>query len=338
MKRRIKRALKQLLLQPVVRSGLPVLLQQTLWRRGLTIVTYHGIVPAPLPVPDWCFLDAGAFTEQVRYLGERFAVAPLEEAAAMLAEGRIERPTAAITFDDGFQSVHDVAFPILRSMGLPATVFLNTGLCGTADTVWFCRLHGAICRTARSVISWRGQHLDLRSRGLRARASSLLQARLKDLSHIEMGEEVRRIIAGLGDDPDAPLPPESPYRMLSVESARALDASGLVSLGAHTHDHAILTRIDEARRQEEIEGSLRGVSDLTGRPCRVFAYPNGRRQDYDPGAVALLRALGVRVAVTSVPGPNVMGTSPLELCRYGVGADMTMTGFRCLVHHLASPA
>src|SRR5439155_21705017 len=119
-------------------------------------------------------------------------------------------------------------------------------------------------------------------------------------------------------------------------AARALHASGLFQLGAHTHRHTILTRIAEERRRDEVERSLREVAALSGRPCRSFAYPNGRREDYDPAAIALLRSLGVRVAVTSLAGPNVTGTPPLELCRYGIGEGTSLASFACLVHHMLS--
>src|SRR5512134_2690195 len=102
---------------------------------------YHAVLTSPLAVPDWCFLDAGVFREQLEYLARRFEVVSLHEAVRRLKNRMVTRPTAAITFDDGFQSVHDVAFPILKRMGLPATVFVATGLVGTDDTTWYCRLN-----------------------------------------------------------------------------------------------------------------------------------------------------------------------------------------------------
>jgi peptidoglycan/xylan/chitin deacetylase (PgdA/CDA1 family) len=36
----------------------------------------------------------------------------------------------AVTFDDGYRSVFELAFPILRAAGMPATVFVPTALIG----------------------------------------------------------------------------------------------------------------------------------------------------------------------------------------------------------------
>jgi peptidoglycan/xylan/chitin deacetylase (PgdA/CDA1 family) len=46
-----------------------------------------------------------------------------------LLGGDLEDPLqVAITFDDGYASVHDVALPILKDVGTVATVFPNTGI------------------------------------------------------------------------------------------------------------------------------------------------------------------------------------------------------------------
>jgi hypothetical protein len=50
--------------------------------------------------------------------------------------------------------------------------------------------------------------------------------------------------------------------------------------------------------------------------------------------VAALRERQVAVAVTTVEGPNDRSVSPLELRRYGVGADMSLAQFKLRAHHL----
>lgn len=50
---------------------------------------------------------------------------PLQEAVHRLdATGRLPRGLAALTFDDGFSSLHEHGFPVLARHRLPATVFL----------------------------------------------------------------------------------------------------------------------------------------------------------------------------------------------------------------------
>jgi peptidoglycan/xylan/chitin deacetylase (PgdA/CDA1 family) len=50
-------------------------------------------------------------------------------------------------------------------------------------------------------------------------------------------------------------------------------ASGLVSVGSHTHSHADLARASRARAEEEMRRSKELIEDRLGVPCRHFAYP-----------------------------------------------------------------
>jgi len=61
--------------------------------------------------------------EQLRFLGERgFRAATFEQS---LTAAPYER-TVAITFDDAFLSVYEIAFPMLSDLGFPATLFVPT--------------------------------------------------------------------------------------------------------------------------------------------------------------------------------------------------------------------
>lgn len=291
------------------------------------ILMYHAVIQSPLRIPDWCFLDVNVFRMQVKYLKNNFDVVPLSEAVARLEAKAVRRPTAVITFDDGFQNNYDVAFPILREEGLPATIFLTTGLIGTNETLWFCRLNRALTNTTRCSLEWNGCAFDLSGVEAKSRASSLIQARIKDFPHPQLLAELRKIIISLDDDPDCLIEIDSPFRVLSRDQVINMISTRLIEIGAHTHSHAILSLLPTQERKDEIGQSLAAVQELTNRPCEMFAYPNGRVQDYDQESIRILRTLGVHTCVTAIEELNDGATPSMELRRYGIGADLTMKEF-----------
>jgi peptidoglycan/xylan/chitin deacetylase (PgdA/CDA1 family) len=292
----------------------------------LTILMYHAIVRSPLALTHWCFLDERSFGRQIAYLREHFDVIGLSEAVRRLKDRALVRPTAVITFDDGFANTYDVAGPILNAAGLPATVFLTTGLIGTDDTLWFCRLNDALARTRCKSFEWDGARFDVSRWEARATTAATIQERLKKRSHPVLLRELGCILDLLGAEPDEPLDAASPYRMLSAEAVREMSL-GRFEFGAHTHHHAILSRITPDERAVEIERSVEAVLAMTDRPCELFAYPNGKREDYDEETIDMLGSYGIRSAVTAVSGVNDPSTHVMELKRYAVGPETGIASF-----------
>lgn len=88
----------------------------------MTILCYHAVDPgweSPMAVtPDH-------FGEQMRWLSRNRRLVDLAKAVQMTDEaGRLPRGVSALTFDDGFASVHEHALPILTRLELPAAVFV----------------------------------------------------------------------------------------------------------------------------------------------------------------------------------------------------------------------
>jgi peptidoglycan/xylan/chitin deacetylase (PgdA/CDA1 family) len=82
------------------------------------ILTWHSIDDSgsAISVPE------AAFRRQIDWLAmEGVAVCPLGETAAGAGD---DRHAVALTFDDGFDSTYQVAWPILRERGFPFTVFV----------------------------------------------------------------------------------------------------------------------------------------------------------------------------------------------------------------------
>jgi peptidoglycan/xylan/chitin deacetylase (PgdA/CDA1 family) len=90
----------------------------------------------------------------------------------------------ALTFDDGYQSVYDNAFPILQRYGFSATVFLTVGKNG--NTMKSQRLP-SMCE--RSMLSWR-EITEMHQRGMTFGAHTLTHPDLTRLSWERLEIEV----------------------------------------------------------------------------------------------------------------------------------------------------
>jgi len=287
---------------------------------------YHAVVDAPLDVPDWCFMAKSDFDAQMEYISRFGNVVPLD--TALRSPGRLSPPAIAVTFDDGFKNNFDVALPILARFEIPATVFLPTAFVDSHKALWFCRVNRAIAATGLLTCRWHEETYELSSPAARAEASARMQSRLKEYSHPVLLDELDRLCALLGEAGDAPLDETSPYATLSTQTIRAMLATGLIDFGAHSETHAILSLLGSEAKALEIRRSIEKVGALRGQRCSLFAYPNGRRRDFDADCMALLRDQGIEAAVTAVEGVNDDQTPLMELRRIGIGAHTALAEFR----------
>ncbi|MBI5580493.1 MAG: polysaccharide deacetylase family protein [Deltaproteobacteria bacterium] len=95
------------------------------------ILTYHRFsddCQSPLCTPT------AAFKQQMRYLKENgyHALTPEELLAFLEYRQPLPKQSVLITIDDGYRSVYDIAYPILRENGFTATLFIYTELIDVA--------------------------------------------------------------------------------------------------------------------------------------------------------------------------------------------------------------
>jgi peptidoglycan/xylan/chitin deacetylase (PgdA/CDA1 family) len=153
------------------------------------ILVYHSIGSDKHSMP----MDL--FEMQMRFLRERAKVISLEMALnGMKSDGS---PTCAITFDDGYASVHRNALKVLEKYSFPATVYVTTGLIGETtslpsnmDTGLYPGLEMLTWRKIRdlqnsvfTIGSHLVHHLDLRNLNHDEAITELATSRLEILKH-----------------------------------------------------------------------------------------------------------------------------------------------------------
>jgi peptidoglycan/xylan/chitin deacetylase (PgdA/CDA1 family) len=286
----------------------------------LIVLAYHGIVRNPLSIDDYCFVNERQFQADMQFLNEwGWENLSLVEGANRLQNRSLNGPSFVITFDDGFASVLEFGLPVLRKHNFKATVFLTPKLLQEQKTVWFCDILESLASTKKTHLHWNNKTYDLSSSVAKKHSSSLLQRDLKNLPQDDIFSEIRNIQSALESHPEARH--LSPLRLLTPTEISTATSSGLIDFGAHTQNHAILSRTPFWK--SEIEESVQAVSLLTQRKCEAFAYPNGTLQDFNNIHSEHLRKIGVSVAVSTVDGTNGWQANPYALRRISVGATQS---------------
>ena len=89
---------------------------------------------------------------------------------------------------------------------------------------------------------------------------------------------------------------------LTREEALRLAAAELVTIGAHTVDHVRLRDRSSEDQLQTIAASKEDLEQLFDRGVSHFAYPFGRRDDFDDNTVAAVQLAGFETACTTLPG------------------------------------
>jgi peptidoglycan/xylan/chitin deacetylase (PgdA/CDA1 family) len=278
------------------------------WQSGrLPIVMYHGVCPDGLAGEPWMpsyFTAIEPFRRQIRFLKDRCRPMDLLEAVRALEADRLPRGAVAITFDDGYANNVTLAGPILRDLGVPATVFVATGHTESGALYNHDRLR--LVRQWQRSTAEAPLALDLRARSI-AEADRALDP-LWERFHARLTRDQRECLR--------------PMTWAELRSAPPV-----LSWGAHTVRHAILSREDAHAAEREIGDSLEALRARCGGTAIPFAYPNGQPEDFTDRDVQILRRLDVPCAVTTSAGRNDRGTSRFHLRRFPVSLGHTQAAF-----------
>ncbi len=286
-------------------------------RRGVTILTYHRVLPDE-QCDDYPLLSlampVSAFRDQVKWLSAHCSVMPVVKAIDRLAGGETSAlARVCLTFDDGYRDNYEVVASVLDEYGLRATFFVTVDAIGLDQMLWF----------DRAAIQWAHVTHDQLRRVL-GETVNAEEAEAADLSTVKgwmdllkKCDRATRISILKAVDAVTTVDPADPrFRMMRIDEVVELDQLGH-EIASHTLSHPILPMLDEADVDRELVESRRKLEKWLGTQIRGFCYPNG---DFDEQVVSAVRKAGYTYACTTAPGMNMRGADPLRLARIDVTA------------------
>lgn len=324
-RQRLARRAGALGLLPLLQAGRRML------RRDLRVYAWHRVRETGTGFsfdPSLVSASPAAFRSQVRHLRDRYRPVRCADLAEALAGGRpLPRDAVLLTFDDGYDDNFEVAFPILRELGVPATFFVATGHIddGAAyDYDWLVHLLlTAVPAAARLPAPLDG--LAVPDDGA-ARLALAWQAldRLKALSAADQAALIAAVAAlagrpARGSHPDC--------RPMDWDMLRAMRAQGM-EIGSHGVSHRMLAKLGDDELVAEVRGSRARLDAELGQDTLAISYPVGGDDSFDRRVLAAVGAAGYALAFTYNNGSNRWPPAqPHALLRQSVEADMDADWF-----------
>jgi peptidoglycan/xylan/chitin deacetylase (PgdA/CDA1 family) len=224
-------AAKTLIATAAHRSGLLKLLKQGVSRN--VVLALHRV----LPRAEICTVyepkiavTSESFDALLRFLSDNFQVVSTKD---FLKCCNSRKDLATITFDDGWVDNYQHAFPLLQKHGLPATIFLPTGLINSEFRLPEQRVVDLWTAVEESGDAEKLSAAIKLDSGLTMRSVREAQSGFKKIPYekkIEILDRQERAfsVSGAGRN------------FLSWDEVREMHRGG-ISFGSHTRNHAVLT-------------------------------------------------------------------------------------------------
>jgi peptidoglycan/xylan/chitin deacetylase (PgdA/CDA1 family) len=282
---------------------------------GCFVLTYHRIGSNP---SGFKHLKADLFRDQMLWVRDHCTPIRPEEIFGHTHNTNRRRPPIIVTFDDGYRDYYEVAYPILRELKIPAANFISTHYADTGDLFWWDVVDLAVAASIRSsvILPWANQRaikLDHRSRQF-VRAE--VRRRIKSRPDAEREATLTSVLDAL-DVRRSDLRCER--QVMTWDEIRSVREG--TSIGAHSHTHPLLTRIDDAQLDFEVRHSRDRIVQELGTPPTLFAYPSGA---FNAATKRVVRQYGFCSAFSTRPGVNNESSDWSELKRLTVPTQSSL--------------
>lgn len=300
---RLKQAIIRAGFEALYFSGAHALARPFLGGVG-AILTLHSVRPPRRDrfQPNRLLEVAPSFLENVirRLRRSRVDLVSLDEMRRRLLEGDFSRRFVCLTFDDGYRDNRQWAYPILKRYDAPFAIYIPTSFPDHLGELWWLALERVIakCERISLLIDGEARHFPCATCDEKRSAYEAIYWKLRSLDEAELRRVVRDLARRYGVDIEA----ICREMCMPWSELAELAADPLVTIGAHTVNHVMLSKTDEQTARNEMRLSASVIEAALGRKPDHFSYPVGDPTSAGPREFRLAAETGFKTAVTTRPG------------------------------------
>jgi peptidoglycan/xylan/chitin deacetylase (PgdA/CDA1 family) len=266
------------------------------------VIAYHGVGESPASTV--MHVSPKRLLAQLELLRDRYRVVPLRVLVDRWRAGESTRNCVAITFDDAYAGVLIHALPILRSLDIPATVFVASDYAALGASYWWDSVERQ--RVASEGREWIATVKAVGLAGAdRSAPTAIDQIRNRVLARFA-GRWPGELSSG----------GESVWRSLTFAELELLAAHDRIEFGVHTLSHPALPLLAYDEQVDEIRNNLTVLRNRLPRVIPVIAYPYGL---YDRTTVRAAQAAGMIAGLTMEGRATADRPDPMIAPRIGAG-------------------
>ncbi len=276
-----------------------------------SILMFHRVCPpsGKKPVPGASDIEYSPeqFERTLNHLLKReYQFISLDDLYEGLQEKSLHQKFAVITFDDGYADNYTIAYPILKQKQIPFAVYVTTSFPDQNAILWWYLLEDLLDREEEICIrnDEAEERFDLRKPDQRTQASLTIRRIMKSSNPQDFARNVENIFTENGLDPLSKVKTLA----MSWDQLARLNADPLATIGAHTVNHYLLSRLTEEQAKQEISTARENLAARLHHPIEHFAYPFGGISAAGEREFRLVKEMGFKTAVTTRPTRRLPGT------------------------------
>jgi len=300
----VKYKLFRTALETLYFSGAHLMLRPLLGGVG-TILTLHHVRPARRDrfQPNRLLEVTPSYFERVirRLRRSGAQLVSIDEVYRRLKERDFRGRFVSVTFDDGYRDTLEFAYPILKNYEVPFTVYVATSFPDRVGELWWLALEAVIAQNELIGLRFDGRDRWFECRDVHEKRAVYDQIYWW-LRQLDTEDELRHIVRELATRHRVDMAAFCADLCMSWQELSSLAADPLVTIGAHTVNHPILSKVSEKAVRSELENSRSVIEAALGARPEHLAYPVGDNTAAGPREFKIAAELGFKTAVTTRPG------------------------------------